>query len=112
MCVTHGMPCVNMHGTFEGYKYGVVSRRGEQQEGKGRKKKKERERKEKKREREREGEGEKGKNQQVFLRPTTLRRMEFIGPRSKVRLRDDNYAYVPKAGGFLLLRFISRLGAL
>ena len=59
------MPCVNMHGTFEGYKYGVgvVCRRGEQQEGKGRKRKenflkekrKERkEREEKKRERERE----------------------------------------------------------
>ena len=23
MCVTHDMPCVNMHGTFEGYIYGV-----------------------------------------------------------------------------------------
>ena len=23
MCVTHGMPCVNMHGTFEAYIYGV-----------------------------------------------------------------------------------------
>ena len=42
MCVTHGMPCVNIHGTpcvnihgtFEGYKYGVVGRSGEQQEGK------------------------------------------------------------------------------
>ena len=30
----HGMPCVNMHGTVKGYKYGVVRRRGEQQEGK------------------------------------------------------------------------------
>ena len=57
MCVTHGMPCVNMHGTFEGYKYGVVCRRGEKQEEKERKKKV-RERKERKRgkeKREREG---------------------------------------------------------
>ena len=23
MCVTHGMPCVNMHCTFEAYIYGV-----------------------------------------------------------------------------------------
>ena len=23
MCLTHGLPCVNMHGTFEAYIYGV-----------------------------------------------------------------------------------------
>ena len=72
----------------------------------------------------REGEREKGKNQQVLLRPTILRWTEFIGLRNKVRLHDDNYATtatrrcqrggVPpkvKEVGFLLLRFISRLGA-
>ena len=26
MCVTHGMPCVNMHGTFEDYIRGFTSR--------------------------------------------------------------------------------------
>ena len=33
-CVTHGMPCVNMHGTFEGYIYGSSNsvRRGQQEE--------------------------------------------------------------------------------
>ena len=42
MCVTHGMPCVNMHDTFESYKYGSSnSVRGEQQEeGEGREKRK------------------------------------------------------------------------
>ena len=36
MCVTHDMPCVNMHGTFESYKYGSSnSVCGEQQEGGG-----------------------------------------------------------------------------
>ena len=61
MCVTHGMAYVNMRDTFEGYKYGLVHRGGEQQEGKGRKKKKKRkerkEREEKKRERERKRSG-------------------------------------------------------
>ena len=58
MWLTHDMACVNMHGTFEGYKYGVVRRRGEQQEEKGMKKKEEgkkgnKERKRKEREMER-----------------------------------------------------------
>ena len=41
MCVTHGMPCVNMHGTFEGYKMGAPIQFVEQQgEGGGREKRK------------------------------------------------------------------------
>ena len=39
MCVTHGMPCVNMHGTFEGYKRGAPIQFLEKQgEGGGREK--------------------------------------------------------------------------
>ena len=39
MCVTHGMPCVNMHVTFEAYIYGVPIQFVEQQgEGGGREK--------------------------------------------------------------------------
>ena len=58
MCVTHGMPCVNMHGTFESYNYGSSnSVRGEQKEegggkerrngGKEKKRKEEKEKKKK-----------------------------------------------------------------
>ena len=41
-CVTHGMPCVNMHGTFKGYIYGSSNsvRRGQQEEKGGREKRK------------------------------------------------------------------------
>ena len=57
MCVTHGMPCVNMHGTFEGYKMGAPIQIVEQQgEGGGREKRKggkEKKRKEGKRRRKR-----------------------------------------------------------
>ena len=68
MCVTHGMPCFSMHGTFENYKQGssnlvcgaVRSVRGNN------KKKKEgkREREERKREREKKREEEKGGKQE------------------------------------------------
>ena len=51
-CVTHGMPCVNMHGTCEGYKYGVVRTRRGQQKGKGREKEKEKRRVKERKERE------------------------------------------------------------
>ena len=41
MCVTHGMPCVNMHGTLEGYKKGApIQFVGQQGEGGGREKNK------------------------------------------------------------------------
>ena len=59
MCVTHGMPCVNMHATFEAYIYGApiqfietskVGRRRRKGEDKGRKgEEKGRKRKEKER---------------------------------------------------------------
>ena len=45
MCVTHGMPCVNMHGTFEAYIYGelklsVWGRAARRRRRKGKEKKK------------------------------------------------------------------------
>ena len=40
MCVTHGMPCVNMHGTFEGYKMGAPIQFVEKQGGGEREKRK------------------------------------------------------------------------
>ena len=48
MCVTHGKPCVHMHGIWNVYKIGwrLVCRGGEEQKGKAGKK--ERERKERK----------------------------------------------------------------
>ena len=58
-------------------------KRGKERKGKERKEKKER----------KESNG-------VFLRPTTLRWSEFIGPKAKVCLRDASYAWVPKAEGF------------
>ena len=55
MCVTHGMPCVNMHATFEAYIYGApiqfveTSKGGEnEEEGKRGKEERRREREEKK----------------------------------------------------------------
>ena len=74
MCVTHGMPCVTMHGLYEGYIYGSQIQFGgrgssfsrwEQQGGGGREKEKEEERRKreekgkKKREEERGGREEK-----------------------------------------------------
>ena len=45
MCVTHGMPCVNMHGSFKAYIRGCnwlirTSKGGQQGEGGGREKRK------------------------------------------------------------------------
>ena len=45
MCVTHGMPCVNMHGSFEdyirGFSWAIRTSKGEQEEeGGGREKRK------------------------------------------------------------------------
>ena len=83
-CVTHGMPCVNMHGTFESYKYGSSNsvrgsskiqfigatrrrrtgkEKGRKGKEKGRKRKeKERRKEKKKKEEERKKKEEKGKN--------------------------------------------------
>ena len=84
-CVTHGMPCVNMHGTFESYKYGssnsvrgsskiqfmgAARRRRRKGKEKGRKgkekgrkrKEKERRKEKKKNEEERKKKEEKGKS--------------------------------------------------
>ena len=61
MCVTHGMPCVTMHGLYEGYIYGSQIQFGgrgssfsplEQQGGGGREKEKEEERRREREERE------------------------------------------------------------
>ena len=61
MCVTHGMPCVTMHGHYEGYIYGSQIQLGgrgssfspwEQQGGGGREKEKEVERRREREERE------------------------------------------------------------
>ena len=40
MCMTHGMPCVNMHVTFEAYIYGVPIQFVENQGEGGREKRK------------------------------------------------------------------------
>ena len=73
MCVTHGMPCVNMHGNLEGYKSGVpiqfvggqqASVRGssqEKEEGKREREERKREREERKGEREEEKRRRKGR---------------------------------------------------
>ena len=52
-CVTHGMPCVNMHVTFEAYIYGVPTQfieggKKKMEEGKGERKDGKREKGEKK----------------------------------------------------------------
>ena len=65
MCVTHGKPCVNMHGSFEAYiRGGREKEKGRKGEEKGRKGK---EKGKKKREEEREGreEKERGKGRSV-----------------------------------------------
>ena len=71
-------------------------REGKEREGKERKEKgrKGEEKKEKEKKRKR------GRKVAVFLRATTLRRSEFIGPKAKVCLRDASYTWVPEAGGF------------
>ena len=51
MCVTHGMPCVNMHDTCEGYKYGTVRIRRGLQEGKEKGRREEKRKEEKRRKR-------------------------------------------------------------
>ena len=91
-CVTHGMPCVNMHGIFEGYKCGsyLYKEGGARRKIKG--KKKERERKERKRGKEnreirrRKGEKKKEKRKVMF------RRSELIRPRSKVCIFNEGCA--------------------
>ena len=75
-CVTHGMPCANMHGTFEGYKMGAPIQFVEQQEGGGREKRKggkEKKREEEKRRRKRRKKGKrkrKRKECRAVSRPT------------------------------------------
>ena len=66
MCVTHGMPCVNMHGTLESYKYGSsnsvlggISKEREE-EGKREREEKRREIEEKKRKGKKKREEERG----------------------------------------------------
>ena len=68
MCVTHGMPCVTMHGLFKAYIYGVsklVCGEGQQEAVRGSSKEKEEEgkrgREERRREREERRNGGKGK---------------------------------------------------
>ena len=66
MWVTHGKPCVNMHDTFESYKYGSSnSVRGESSKEKEKKGKSEREeRKREKEERRRERKGKKKREEE------------------------------------------------
>ena len=58
MCVTHGMPCVNMHATFEAYIYGAPIQFVETSKGEREERKRERE----ERKGEREEKERKGKN--------------------------------------------------
>ena len=68
MCVTHGMPCVNMHGSFEAYIRGftwAVGRRKESSRSvRGSFKEKEEEGKRGREERRREREGRKGEREE------------------------------------------------
>ena len=65
MCVTHGMPCVNMHATFEAYIYGapiqfVETRKGEREERKREREERKGEREEKERKGKKKTEEERG----------------------------------------------------
>ena len=93
--LTHGKPCVHMHGTWSGYKWdgyrfieGERSKKERKEKGKGKEGKKEkkekRERKRRKRERERERKRENKKS--------ALWWSKFIEPRSKVCIFDEGYA--------------------
>ena len=108
MCVTHGMPCVNMHGTFEGYKMGAPIQFVEQQgEGGGREKRKggkekrkggkEKKRKERKRRRKRRKRGKRKR-----------KRKECRAVSRPKRQRTRNYA---TRGRFPHTLVILRLGA-
>ena len=66
-CVTHGMPCVNMHGNLEGYKRGVPIQfvgGGQQASVRGSIKEKEEEGKREREERKREREERKGEREE------------------------------------------------
>ena len=120
MCVTHGMPCVNMHDTFEGYKYGVVQagsskkeKEGKKGEGKKGKKERKREREERKREREERRENERRK-EKIKEEERKRRGGKERGKGRSVAQCADSDSEEPGTAlqevGFLLLRFISRLG--
>ena len=67
MCVTHGMPCVTMHGLFKAYIYGVsksVCWEGQQEAVRGSSKEKEEEGKRGREERRREREERKGEREE------------------------------------------------
>ena len=67
MCVTHGMPCVTMHGLFKAYIYGVsksVCGKGQQEAVCGSSKEKEEEGKRGREERRREREERKGEREE------------------------------------------------
>ena len=66
MCVTHGMPCVNMHGNLEGYKRGVPIQfvGGQQASVRGSSQEKEEEGKREREERKREREERKGEREE------------------------------------------------
>ena len=51
--------------------------------------------------RERGKEKKKKKNQNFYLRSTEFRWSEFVGPRMKVHLLDEGYAWVPKTRDFV-----------
>ena len=52
------------------------------------------------RERGREKRKNKNKNSNFSLRSTEFRRLEFVGPRTKVHLIDEGYVWVPKTRDF------------
>ena len=86
------MPCVNMHGTCEGYKYGAVRTRRRQQEGKGSKKKKKRERNERNRGKEKIKRRRRKEERKKEKRKAMFRRSELTKPRSKVRIFNESCA--------------------
>ena len=83
--MTHGKPCVHMHGTWNVYKMGwrSVHRGEEEQKGKGKEGKEEM--KEKRERRRRKGERKMEKWKSAF------RRSKLVGLRSKVRTFDEDY---------------------
>ena len=99
MSVTHGKPCVHMHGTWNVYKIGwrSVCGRGEEQKGKERKRKgKGRKGREERKEREKEKKGreKEGKRKSVF------RWSKLTEPESKVRIFDEDYAPIGRDSSY------------
>ena len=74
----------------------MQERKGEKKEIKGKEKRK----REKKRREEKERKRERGKSVSFFLKSLVFRWLGLIGPRSKVRLRNECYTWVSKLRSF------------